>query len=73
MFGNTLQEVMNLQRDKYPDRQLPWAQVVLSEQILRLDGASTEGIFRVSADVDEVNTYKNKLDQWELIDAPSGK
>ncbi|XP_044743030.1 rho GTPase-activating protein 39 isoform X1 [Chrysoperla carnea] len=71
MFGNTLQEVMNLQRDKYPDRQLPWAQVVLSEQILRLDGASTEGIFRVSADVDEVNTYKNKLDQWELIDAPS--
>lgn len=53
---------------RYPERQLPWPQVVLSEQILRLDGASTEGIFRVSADVDEVSTHKTKLDQWQLGD-----
>lgn len=33
MFGNTLNEVMELQKDKYPDRKLPWIQVTLSEQV----------------------------------------
>jgi len=29
-------------------------------------GTQTEGIFRVSADVDEVNSLKAKIDRWEL-------
>lgn len=33
MFGNTLDEVMELQKDRFPDRRLPWVQVTLSEQV----------------------------------------
>ncbi|XP_046640138.1 uncharacterized protein LOC124321266 [Daphnia pulicaria] len=66
MFGNTLEEIMMVQRDGFPHRKLPWIQTTLSEEILRLQGAQTEGIFRVPADVDEVNSLKNRMDQWEL-------
>ncbi|XP_046408434.1 uncharacterized protein LOC124172941 isoform X2 [Ischnura elegans] len=66
MFGNTLEEVMALQKDRHPTRQLPWVQTTLSDEVLRLQGAQTEGIFRVSADVDEVAALKNRIDQWEV-------
>ncbi|XP_055640474.1 rho GTPase-activating protein 39 isoform X2 [Toxorhynchites rutilus septentrionalis] len=66
MFGNTLNEVMELQSDKFPDLQLPWIQTTLSEQVLLLNGKQTEGIFRVPADVDEVSLLKNRLDRWEF-------
>ncbi|XP_034241312.1 rho GTPase-activating protein 39 isoform X2 [Thrips palmi] len=66
MFGNTLQEVMQVQRERFPHRKLPWVQTALSEEVLRLEGAHTEGIFRVSADVDEVTALKSRLDLWEL-------
>ncbi|KAJ0180022.1 hypothetical protein K1T71_004613 [Dendrolimus kikuchii] len=69
MFGNTLSEVMSLQKERFPNRQLPWVQVALSQQVLALNGRETEGIFRVSADVDEVNALKAKIDNWELPDA----
>ena len=46
MFGNTLEEIMTVQRDRFPHRKLPWIQTTLSEEILRLHGAQTEGIFR---------------------------
>uniref|UniRef100_A0A182N9X2 Rho GTPase-activating protein 39 n=1 Tax=Anopheles dirus TaxID=7168 RepID=A0A182N9X2_9DIPT len=66
MFGNTLNEVMELQNERFPDRQLPWIQTTLSEQVLLLNGKQTEGIFRVPADVDEVNMLKNLIDRWEF-------
>ncbi|XP_059217865.1 uncharacterized protein LOC106086047 isoform X2 [Stomoxys calcitrans] len=68
MFGNTIEEVMLLQKDKFPFRKLPWIQTTLSEHVLLLNGKQTEGIFRVSADVDEVNCLKNRLDRWEVPD-----
>ncbi|CAH0727724.1 unnamed protein product, partial [Brenthis ino] len=69
MFGNTLAEVMSLQRERFPQRALPWVQTALSQQVLALSGRETEGIFRVPADVDEVNALKAKIDNWELPDA----
>lgn len=36
--------------------------------MLLLNGKQTEGIFRVSADVDEVNCLKNRLDRWDVPD-----
>lgn len=91
MFGNTLDEVMELQKDRFPYRKLPWIQVMLSQQVnltqkkksnltmdlwltywifmlkvLLLNGTQTEGIFRVSADVDEVNYWKSRLDRWDV-------
>lgn len=46
MFGATLDEVMAMQRTRFPERRLPWIQTILSEEVLRLNGAQTEGIFR---------------------------
>lgn len=65
MFGATLSEVMALQRDRFPNRELPWIQTTLTRQVLARDGILTEGIFRVSADADEVSALKACLDRFE--------
>lgn len=46
MFGNGLDEVMIIQRERFPERKLPWIQTTLSEMVLQLNGPRTEGIFR---------------------------
>lgn len=46
MFGSSLEDVLILQNERFPERRLPWIQTTLSEEILRLNGAQTEGIFR---------------------------
>ncbi|XP_037658567.1 LOW QUALITY PROTEIN: rho GTPase-activating protein 39 [Choloepus didactylus] len=66
MFGSALQEVMSVQKERYPDRQLPWVQTRLSEEVLALNGDQTEGIFRVPGDIDEVNALKLQVDQWKV-------
>ncbi|XP_012271050.1 uncharacterized protein LOC105694708 [Orussus abietinus] len=65
MFGATLSEVMALQRDRFPQRELPWVQTTLTRQVLVRGGTLTEGIFRVSADADEVSALKACLDRFE--------
>ena len=40
------QEIMVVQAERFPKRQLPWIQTILCEEILRMNGARTEGIFR---------------------------
>ncbi|XP_076626020.1 myTH4 and RhoGAP_KIAA1688 domain-containing protein RhoGAP93B isoform X1 [Colletes latitarsis] len=65
MFGATLAEVMALQRDRFPNRELPWIQTTLTRQVLACGGILTEGIFRVSADADEVSALKACLDRFE--------
>ncbi|GAU89076.1 hypothetical protein RvY_01671 [Ramazzottius varieornatus] len=68
MFGNTLEDVMQLQKERYPDRKLPWIQTTLSEEVRRLNGMRTEGIFRVPGDIDEVNMLKVRMDRWNSAD-----
>lgn len=46
MFGSSLQDIIAMQKERYPDRQLPWVQTRLSEEVLALNGDQTEGIFR---------------------------
>lgn len=65
MFGATISEVMALQRDRFPSRELPWIQTTLTRQVLVRGGTLTEGIFRVSADADEVSALKACLDRFE--------
>lgn len=67
MFGGTLSETMDIQRDRFPHRRLPWILTALADQVIRLNGLSTEGIFRVPADLDEVNSVKCRYDQWEMV------
>ncbi|XP_054639660.1 rho GTPase-activating protein 39 isoform X1 [Dunckerocampus dactyliophorus] len=66
LFGSSLEEVMERQSELFPDRNLPWVQVQLSQYVLALGGAQTEGIFRVPGDIDEVNALKLQVDQWRI-------
>ncbi|XP_053309601.1 rho GTPase-activating protein 39-like isoform X2 [Spea bombifrons] len=66
LFGSSLEEIMERQRDVYPDRRLPWVQTQLSHQVLALGGEKTEGIFRVPGDIDEVNALKVQVEQWRI-------
>ncbi|OWK49652.1 Rho GTPase-activating protein 39 [Lonchura striata] len=66
MFGSSLQEIVAMQKDLFPERQLPWVQTRLSEEVLALNGDQTEGIFRVPGDIDEVNALKLQVDQWKI-------
>lgn len=38
----------------------------INSKVLLLNGTQTEGIFRVSADVDEVAYWKARLDRWDV-------
>jgi hypothetical protein len=55
MFGGTLTETMDIQRDRFPHRRLPWILTSLADQVIRLNGLTTEGIFRVPADLVRVS------------------
>ena len=46
LFGTTLSEIMAIQSVKCPKLSLPWIQTTLSEAVLKLNGAKTDGIFR---------------------------
>lgn len=46
MFSNTLEEVMEIQEERFPGLNVPWVIIELCEAILRLRGPSTQGIFR---------------------------
>ncbi|XP_041367234.1 rho GTPase-activating protein 39-like [Gigantopelta aegis] len=64
MFNSMLEDIMLMQKDRFPERTLPWIQTTLSEEVLRLNGTKTEGIFRVPGDIDEVNALKTRCNQW---------
>ncbi|XP_070964537.1 rho GTPase-activating protein 39-like isoform X1 [Oncorhynchus clarkii lewisi] len=66
LFGSALEEIMERQSELFPERRLPWVQVQLSQCVLALGGAQTEGIFRVPGDIDEVNALKLQVDQWNI-------
>lgn len=50
-----------MQKERYPERQLPWVQTRLSEEVLALNGDQTEGIFRCP---------KPGLGVWALVAPP---
>eukprot|EP00096_Caligus_rogercresseyi_P014810 TRINITY_DN7301_c0_g1_i1.p1 TRINITY_DN7301_c0_g1~~TRINITY_DN7301_c0_g1_i1.p1 ORF type:complete len:640 (+),score=195.85 TRINITY_DN7301_c0_g1_i1:504-2423(+) len=66
MFGGTLEETLEMQRERFPDKKIPWILTTLASQIITLNGTGTEGIFRVPADMEEVNSLKSRFDQWEV-------
>ncbi|KAL5267975.1 hypothetical protein ACHWQZ_G004877 [Mnemiopsis leidyi] len=67
MFGATLEEVMELQKESHPDRHLPWVLTLLADKVVLYGGYSTEGIFRVPGDIDKVCSLKVSLDNGEHL------
>ncbi|CAD5209661.1 unnamed protein product [Bursaphelenchus xylophilus] len=64
MFGTTLEELMDYQKDKYPGLEIPWIEEVLINMVYELGGESTEGIFRLTADPDLMHTGIVQLNVW---------
>ncbi|CAG0879550.1 unnamed protein product [Cyprideis torosa] len=66
MFGSTLEEVMRRQKERFPNRRLPWILVTLCHEVLALGGAKTLGIFREAPDHRELDGVYDSLDQWQI-------
>lgn len=56
LFGTSLEELMDHQKDKFPHLQIPWIEDVLINMIYELRGERTEGLFRITADPDLMQT-----------------
>jgi len=69
IFGATLQEVMEKQKDKYSDTEIPHILEALVDAVFTMDGLKTEGIFRIPASGPELNLVKDKIDHgsYEIV------
>ena len=65
MFGISLQKLLVIQKEKFPELEIPWIQKELTKEIIRLGGFTTEGIFRLPGEIDKVHALKTQV---KLID-----
>jgi hypothetical protein len=63
VFGETLETIMENQKEKCPEEVLPKILVFLVDSILKLRGYKTEGIFRISGQIDEVSDLRCRIEQ----------
>ncbi|VDK88715.1 unnamed protein product, partial [Dibothriocephalus latus] len=63
VFGGSLEEIMKIQGCRFPSLRLPWIQIFLTEELLRLNGAKAQGIFRLSTDLDTFTTVRFQLEK----------
>ena len=54
VFGESLDTIMNLQKEQEPALKIPKLVIFLSNAVHDLNGFTTEGIFRVPGDIDAV-------------------
>eukprot|EP01104_Vermistella_antarctica_P005944 TRINITY_DN1668_c0_g1_i1.p1 TRINITY_DN1668_c0_g1~~TRINITY_DN1668_c0_g1_i1.p1 ORF type:complete len:571 (+),score=117.45 TRINITY_DN1668_c0_g1_i1:120-1715(+) len=66
-FGGSLQDVMELQREKYPSAKLPMVLTSLAEAVQKLNGFSTMGIFRVPADADATLHLQKQIEGGNFL------
>ena len=65
-FGITLPESIQLQQPKFPERtKLPWILTALCQKIIKLNGTTTRGIFRIEAEKIGINTQREYLSKWD--------
>lgn len=65
LFGVTLQDVMEAQKDLAPDAELPLILTVMCAKIKELHGQRTEGIFRVPGDVAQMTALRIALEHGD--------
>ncbi|EGC35155.1 hypothetical protein DICPUDRAFT_10267, partial [Dictyostelium purpureum] len=68
IFGNTLQQIMALQRERFPNENLSYPLILklLAEGVINLNGPYTEGIFRVTGSGTEVNRLKKQINEHDF-------
>jgi len=62
-FGVSLETLMEKQKARFPDLEIPRIIPVLTDSILKLDAIRTEGIFRVPSSAEEVKQMKHEFDE----------
>ncbi|KAL1920456.1 uncharacterized protein VTP21DRAFT_833 [Calcarisporiella thermophila] len=67
IFGESLEFIMNLQSQTYPDLKIPRILPFLAQCILDLDGCKSEGIFRVPGDADLVTDLRLRIEKGEYV------
>ncbi|EPZ35453.1 MyTH4 domain-containing protein [Rozella allomycis CSF55] len=70
VFGETLEDIMGMQKNSFPDLKVPRILPFLTEAVLNLGGQKSEGIFRVPADSEKVSELKLRIenDRYDLKD-----
>lgn len=65
MFGTSLEEVMDMQKENFPDHHMPWVVQALVDAILQLHGPNSEGIFRsVFLTLDRIVMFVSTVVCW---------
>jgi len=67
LLGKSLDVIMSQQASKYPKLKVPYGYVFLADAILKLNGPSTLGVFRVSGQLSSVEVKKQELDQGKYV------
>ncbi|KAI8347610.1 Rho GTPase activation protein [Choanephora cucurbitarum] len=70
VFGESLDTIMNLQKEQEPALKIPKLVIFLSNAVHDLNGFTTEGIFRVPGDIDAVTELRIRLENgnYDLTD-----
>lgn len=63
MFGGTLEEMMEQQRERYPNVRIPRVLAIICDCVMESGGQDTEGIFRITAPMDQVYELKVQLEK----------
>ncbi|CAB3408007.1 unnamed protein product [Caenorhabditis bovis] len=64
LFSASLDELMQMQHEKFPNLKLPWLLTTLIELLYQAGGRRTEGLFRVAGDPEQLATARGQLDGW---------
>jgi len=62
IFGETLEYIMKLQTESHSDQTIPLILPFLTEAVLQLNGKSSEGIFRVPGEQDDVIDLRLRIE-----------
>ncbi|ORX57119.1 RhoGAP-domain-containing protein [Piromyces finnis] len=62
-FGETLEDIMEQQKKDNPELEIPAIMVFLIDSIIQLNGAQTEGIFRVPGDADAISELRCQVEK----------
>jgi hypothetical protein len=65
VFGFPLERAMELQRDTHRELSVPFVVHNLCSQVLLLGGHRSEGIFRISINSDDLDTYSKNIDRGD--------
>ena len=67
LLGMTPEEMMELQKSRYPSLKVPYVLVFLADCILKYGGPTADGIFRLSGSLVAMEKVKAHLNKYEYV------